>query len=378
MKINVLGGGPAGLYLAYLARKRIPGCEVHVHERNAADATFGFGVVLAGRGMAKLEAADVESFERIKAISRMLGHQRIILNGEAIEIEGAEYGGAVERLKLLNVLQTLCEEQGVRISYHDDVTDPTLLEEADLVVGADGANSTLRNAYNEEFGTYSSSLTNAFSWYGAECDGNGPTLSFRTAGKGAFCAHYYPYTDTMCTFVMECDIAAWQSCGFEEKSDDERQAFCEELFQEDLGGRKLISNNSVWRNFEPVGNRNWVHGHRVLIGDAVRRAHFSIGSGTRIAMEDSIALVDAIAECQDIPSALETYVARRKPKADNLLSAARESYTWYEDMAKRMAGKPVHDFALDYLTRTSNMDVARATVEYPGFMAQLDCAKAAS
>ena len=378
MRINILGGGPSGLYLAYLARKRIPGCEVHVHERNAADATFGFGVVLAGRGMAKLEAADAESFGRIKAISRTLGHQRIILDGDAVEIEGSAYGGAVERLKLLNVLQTLCKEQGVRIRYHDDITDPSLLDGADLVVGADGANSTLRNAHNEEFGTYSSSLTNAFSWYGAECDGNGPTLSFRTAKKGAFCAHYYPYKDSMCTFVMECDAAAWQSCGFDEKSDDERQAFCEDLFRDDLGGRPLISNNSVWRNFQPVGNRDWVHGHRVLIGDAVRRAHFSIGSGTRIAMEDSIALVEALAQSQDISRALETYVVRRKPKADNLLSAARESYTWYEDMAKHMAGKPVRDFAFDYLTRTSNMDAARATLEYPGFMAQLNHEKAAS
>ena len=196
-----------------------------------------------------------------------------------------------------------------------------------------------------------------------------PTLSFRNVGGGAFCAHYYPYTDRMCTFVMECDKAAWDGCGFATMSEAERQGFVADLYAEDLQGQPLISNKSEWHNFQPIWNDHWTHGHRVLIGDAVRRAHFSIGSGTRIAMEDSIALVDALTAHSDIPAALAAYVTARKPAADILIGAARESYTWYEDMGRHMAAAAsARGFAFDYLTRTSRVDAARVAVDYPGFM----------
>lgn len=370
MKINIIGGGPSGLYFAYLARKRLGDVEVNVHERNAPDATFGFGVVLAGAGLARLQAADAESYERLQAITKDLGNQEIILNGGRVSIEGAAYGGAVERLTLLGMLQDICAETGVNVMHHDDITDPRMLEDADLVIGADGANSTLRRAYEAEFGTHGSQLSNAFAWYGAERTHDRPTLSFRNAGGGAFCAHYYPYTDRMCTFVMECDRAAWDGCGFAGMSDDQRQAFVEELYGEDLQGRPLISNKSEWRNFQPVWNDNWTFGHRVLIGDAVRRAHFSIGSGTRIAMEDSIALVKALEQEDGIDAALAAYVAARKPAADILIGAARESYSWYEEMGRHMAAAATpHRFAFDYLTRTSRVDAARVAADYPRFMA---------
>lgn len=369
MKINILGGGPSGLYFAYLARKRLGDVEINVHERNAPDATFGFGVVLAGAGLARLAKADADSFARLSGITKSLGNQEIILNGQAVSIEGQAYGGAVERLRLLNMLQEICTGVGVNIAYHDDIRDPAILDDADLVIGADGANSTLRSAYEREFGTHSSQLSNAFAWYGAERVHERPTLSFRNAGGGAFCAHYYPYTDRMCTFVMECDRAAWDGCGFDAMTDDQRKAFVEHLYADDLLGQPLVSNKSEWRNFQPVWNDNWTHGHRVLIGDAVRRAHFSIGSGTRIAMEDSIALVDALENNRDIPAALSAYVAARKPAADILIDAARESYSWYEDMGRHMGeAQSPHAFALGYLTRTSRVDVARVAADYPGFM----------
>ncbi len=370
MKINVLGGGPSGLYFAYLASKRLGKVEIHVHERNAPDATFGFGVVLAGAGLARLRAADAQSYARLQKITKPLGNQEIVLNGRSVSVEGADYGGAVERLQILNLLQTLCTEVGVRITYHDDIGAPSLLEDADLLVGADGANSTLRRAYAEAFGTHFSQLSNAFAWYGAERLHDRPTLSFRSAGGGgAFCAHYYPYTDRMCTFVMECDRAAWDGCGFEALSDDERKAFVEDLFAEELRGTPLVSNKSEWRNFQPVWNDNWTFGHRVLIGDAVRRAHFSIGSGTRIAMEDAAALVDALAGTGSVEAALPAYVAARKPAADILIGAARESYTWYEDMARHMAAAASpRAFAFDYLTRTSRVDATRVAADYPTFM----------
>lgn len=369
MKINILGGGPSGLYFAYLARMRLGDVEIHVHERNAPDATFGFGVVLAGAGLARLRAADAESYARIERITRQLGNQEIVLNGNPVSIEGPDYGGAVERLKLLNLLQALCAETGVRVTYHEDIADPETLEDADLLIGADGANSTLRRAYAAEFGTHSTQLSNAFAWYGAELQHDRPTLSFRNAGGGAFCAHYYPYTDRMCTFVMECDRAAWEGCGFEALSDDARKAFVETLFADDLKGAPLVSNKSEWRNFQPVWNDNWTHGRRVLIGDAVRRAHFSIGSGTRIAMEDAVALVDALARTNSVEEALPTYVAARKPAADILIGAARESYTWYEDMGRHMAAAAnPHAFAFDYLTRTSRVDAKRVAADHPNFM----------
>lgn len=369
MKINIIGGGPSGLYFAYLARKRLRDVDVHVHERNAPDATFGFGVVLAGAGLAKLAAADAASFERLTGITKALGNQEIILDGRAVSIEGQAYGGAVERLRLLTLLNELCAEVGVTVTHHDDIRDPAALDDADLVIGADGANSTLRAASAAAFGTQGSELSNAFAWYGAERRHDRPTLSFRSAGGGAFCAHYYPYTNSMCTFVMECDRAAWDGCGFGAMSDDERKAFVEQLYVNDLHGQPLISNKSEWRNFQPVWNERWTHGHRVLIGDAVRRAHFSIGSGTRIAMEDSIALVSALEGMRDIPAALAAYVASRKPAADILIGAARESYTWYEDMGRHMAAaKGPYEFAYGYLTRTSRVDAARVATDYPNFM----------
>lgn len=377
MKINVLGGGPAGLYFAYLARKRLGQVEVHVHERNAPDATFGFGVVLAGAGLAKLREADAESFARIEAITEPLNNQDIALNGESVTVSGPDYGGAVARLELLRVLQELCHEAGAILHHGAEVAAPEQLDGADLVVGADGANSTLRARHAEAFGTTTGLLTNAFAWYGARLDHDRPTLSFRTDGGGAFVAHYYPYGGGMCTFVMECDRAAWEGCGFGAMSEDQRKAHVEALFAEDLRGAKLISNKSEWRNFAPVANAEWHVGHRVLIGDALRRAHFSIGSGTRIAMEDSIALVDALAhEAGDVPGALRHFRSERG-RNDRLTQAARESYLWYEDMAAHMASAASpRAFVHDYLTRTSRVDDARVAALYPKFMADLQAEQA--
>jgi len=371
MKINVLGGGPAGLYFALLARKQLGDVEVNVHERNAPDATFGFGVVLAGAGLAKLRAADAESFVRIEAISHPLNNQDIFLNGAGVTVHGPDYGGAVARLELLRVLQVLCRDAGVTLTFCSDIVDPVTLEDADLIVGADGANSVLRERYAAEFGTEKSLLTNSFAWYGAALEHDRPTLSFRHDRGGAFVAHYYPYAKGMCTFVMECDRGAWDDSGFAGMTDDQRTAYVEELFYDDLKGHSLISNKSEWRNFVPTSNRNWTHGHRVLIGDALRRAHFSIGSGTRIAMEDSIALVQSLRECNnEVARALPRFVSARRTN-DQLTSAARESYVWYEEMARHMSSaQSPRAFVFDFLTRTNRVDTARAELLYPEFMAE--------
>lgn len=372
MKISVLGGGPSGLYFAYLARRRLGAVEIDVYERNASDATFGFGVVLAGRGMNNLKAADAESFAAIEGLSRTLRHQQIVLDGEAVHVEGQDYGGAIGRLKLLDRLQDLCRQSGVRLHHKVEIEDPAVLDDADLVVGADGANSMLRAAHSEAFGTSAYYLTNRFAWFGAEVESDCPSLSFRNVPGGAFCAHFYPYAERMCTFVLECDAGAWEGCGFEAMDDDERRRFCETLYRDELQGQPLISNNSNWRQFRVVQNRSWTHGHRVLIGDAVRTAHFSIGSGTRIAMEDAVALVDALAAGGPVAAALDRFVAVRRPVAEKLTDAARDSFTWYEEMAQRMAGRTPYDFAYDYLTRTGRVDHDRLKRDYPGFAAAYD------
>ena len=376
MRINVLGGGPAGLYFAYLAKSRRRELDIHVRERNAREATFGFGVVLAGRGLARLKAADAEIHARLMRIIHPLEDQEIVLEGVSTTIEGAPYGGAVERLRLLALLQDLCREVGVRVTYEDEVTGPSELEDADLVVGADGANSTLRRF--GDFGTRSTRLSNAFAWYGAQRAHDRPSLSFRTGAGGAFCAHYYPYADDMCTFVMECDGAAWGG-EFGRMGDAARQAFVEELYADELHGGPLISNASRWSHFEAVRNARWVDGRAVLIGDAARRAHFSIGSGTRIAMEDAIALASALEEEADVAGALARYVEARKPSADKLIDAARESYTWYEDMGAHMAAADgVLGFALDYLTRTSRVDLARVAADFPAFLRAVEAERVAT
>ncbi|MES2508328.1 MAG: FAD-dependent monooxygenase [Pseudomonadota bacterium] len=384
MKIAIVGGGPSGLYLAILVKRRQPSWPVSVIEQNVADSTFGFGVVLADSGLARIQAADPQVYDKLIAKMTFTGCQTINLKEQPIDINHPAKGGAIARIDLLHALQETAAEAGVDVRFGQRIAHPDELArlglgDADVIVGADGVNSVVRAAHEEGFGTQRSFLTNHFAWFGTQKVFDKSALVFREYQGGAFIAHYYPYCDTGSTFVAECDHATWLKLGLEAMTDDERQQLFEKIFAPELAGEKLISNNSNWRQFPVTHNQHWTVGNCVLIGDAQTSAHFSIGSGTRIAMEDSIALAEALTESAPAgspePTALQrlaTFAARRGPEKDKLLTASRKSYLWYEDIGQWMQRYTPFEFIHAFMTRTGRMGNDRLAQQYPELFAQFE------
>ena len=367
MEFTVVGGGPSGLYFALLAKKNFPSAHVRVIEQNPKSATYGFGIVLADRGLGRFRAADEKSYDAIMEASFVSRHRVLIHREEPVFIEGGGYGGAIARLRLLNILQDRCEELGVELLYDQRIDDPADLP-GDLIVGADGVNSVVRDRFPEEFGVTRYVLGNKLAWYGTEHHFPYPLLSFKTTDKGHFWAAAYAYTERMGTFVAECDAATWEKSGLSALSDEERQRFTEELFADELGGQPLIANKSLWHSLPVIRVKNWSVGRHVLIGDALHSAHPTIGSGTRIAMEDSIALIDALRGTNDIASGLAAFREQREPTKQKLVVAAEKSFTWYEDIGERLDGINPVALVFDFMTRTGRVDRARLEAEYPYFM----------
>lgn len=379
MKVAIIGGGPSGLFLSILLKERMADVDIDVFEQNPEDATFGFGVVLADTGMSNLRSASPVVVDRLAQAMRFNDQHSIVSHEHPIVMKkpGAG-GGAIPRISLLSVLQTRAKELGVRVAYNQRIADFDALD-ADIVVGADGIGSQLRAANEEAFGTTRRMLTNHFAWFGVAKPFASPALVFRKHEGGYFVAHYYPYSDSMSTFVAECDHQTWVDFGMEEMSAEARQALFETVFAPELAGHGLVSNNSIWRQFPVILNANWHVGKQVLIGDALTSAHFSIGSGTRIAMEDAMALADAIvAHPGDVPAALEQYEAVRKPEKAKLISASEASYNWYERIREWMDLPTPHEFVFRFMTRTGRVDAERLRAQFPALMAELAAGGVAS
>lgn len=369
MKITVVGGGPSGLYLAYLVKRDRPGDRVLVIEQNPPDATFGFGVVMADGGLQQLRQVDEQSFERIMRDMYWVDSQRFCHGGDWLWIDKKRPGGAIERIKLLNTLQSLCIQQGVELVYEQRLDDSRVLADADLVVGADGANSTIRRMREAEFGVNARLLGNRFAWYGVDKVFDSSYLDFRFIPGGALVGHFYPYSSTHSTFVMECDASTWTATGMDRMTDDERREFTQSFFVDRLSGRALIANKAVWRQFSVVAVDRWHIGNWVLIGDALRPAHYSIGSGTRLAMEDSIALYRSIVKFPgNVPAILDDFVRERAPIKAKLMSASENSYTWYEKFQSLMRENGLVGLAHNFLTRTGRITPERLVAEFPRFM----------
>jgi 2-polyprenyl-6-methoxyphenol hydroxylase-like FAD-dependent oxidoreductase len=378
MKIAIVGGGPSGLYLAILIKRRRPDFAVTVIEQNSADNTFGFGVVLADSGLSRIQEADPQVHARLVERMNFNGCQTIKVKEEPVELQHPAKGGAIARITLLHLLQEEAAALGTDIRYKVRIEHPRELQalglaDADIVVGADGVNSVVRNAFPSEFGTTRSSLTNHFAWFGTPRVFERSALVFRQWQGGSFVAHYYPYADDASTFVAECDHATWEKLGLEAMSDDERQALFERIFAPELVGAPLVSNKSSWRQFPVIQNARWTAGKHVLIGDAQTSAHFSIGSGTRIAMEDAIALAEALTGPGDAAplQRLAAFVQARGPEKDKLLGASRRRYLWYEDFGEWMRRYNTLEFVHAFMTRTGRLDEGRIAAQYPQLYAQL-------
>jgi 2-polyprenyl-6-methoxyphenol hydroxylase-like FAD-dependent oxidoreductase len=371
MRIAILGAGPAGLYLSYLIKRRAPAADVSVIEQNPADATFGFGVVFSDRALEFLREDDEQTYAAIVPHMESWSDIALVLRGERIVIDGVGFA-AIGRLKLLQLLQARARSVGVEPVYRRTVTDLSELDGFDLVIGADGVNSLVRRTHTKEFGASLDYLTNRFAWFGTAKRFETLTQTFIQTELGSFNAHHYRFSPELSTFVVEVDAATFARAGFAAMDEAHTRALCERVFAEALDGRPLISNNSIWRQFPLVRNARWSHGKYVLLGDALHTAHFSIGSGTRLAMEDAIALDKALAaHPRDIVAALSAYEAARRPILEKLVAGANGSAQWYEHFAAHMALKPV-DFAMSYITRSGRIDLERLRRLSPKFVASYE------
>jgi 2-polyprenyl-6-methoxyphenol hydroxylase-like FAD-dependent oxidoreductase len=369
--IKIVGAGPAGLLFALLIKRRFPDWRVRVFEQNPPDATFGFGVVFSLNALAFLER-DVPDFH-VLLTPRLESWpiQRIVHRNERVDIDGNGFS-AIGRLELNQFLDELCRMAGVGVEYERAIASLGEVEDCDLLVGADGANSFVRRALDGAFQTQADWLTNRFAWYGTAQEFECLSLTFRENDDGHFVAHHYRHSPSMSTFVVECDEATWRRAGLDRMSDQDSRAYCERVFQPDLDGHPLVTNKSIWRQFPLIKTRRWHAGNAVLIGDALRTVHFSIGSGTRLAFEDAIALDRAFAEAgDDVPRALVAFERERRPIVEKIVAAANLSSYWYEDLAEKMKLEPWR-LAYDYMTRSGRMSNERLRELSPKFMARVD------
>jgi 2-polyprenyl-6-methoxyphenol hydroxylase-like FAD-dependent oxidoreductase len=375
MRISVLGGGPGGLYLAGLWKSRHPRDLVQVFEQNPRHATWGFGVVFSDRALDFLREDDPEAANLIAPHLEVWRDITIVHRGQAITIDGVGFS-ALGRLQLLQLLQQRASAAGVLLEFDRTIASPDELAGSDLIVAADGVNSVARRTYADALGTSISHLSNKFIWYGTTKRFDTLTQTFVAHELGTFNAHHYRYAQGMSTFIVECDPATWLRAGFDKAGDEEGAATCEEVFATTLDGHPLISNRSIWRSFPWIWNRKWWHRNVVLIGDALRTAHFSIGSGTRLAIEDALALCKALeAESADLSSALSAYQAARRPVVESLVEASRRSADWYERFPDHMRLAPL-DLAMSYIRRSGRVEDERLRQTAPRFMAQYDAARA--
>ena len=372
MRTAVIGGGPGGLYFSYLWKKRHPDAQIDLFEQNPAGATWGFGVVFSEQALEFLRADDPDTVDAIAP--RMESWKNITLNlrGESVEIDGVGFS-SIGRLDLLQILQARAASVGAALHFETQVSLDQL-SGYDLIVAADGLNSMVRRTFEGDFGTSLSYSSNKFAWYGTTKRFETLSQTFVQTDLGSFNAHHYRYSPNMSTFLVECDLATWQAYGFADKTIEESRAICEKVFAKTLDGHDLISNKSVWRNFPWVWNERWFFKNMVLIGDALHSAHFSIGSGTRLAIEDAIALTKALESERAVSDALGRYQSERQPIVKKLVTAARTSADWYATFPEHMK-LDLMDFAYSYITRSGRIDDARLRAMAPAFMARYEASR---
>jgi len=373
MRIDIIGGGPAGLYFAILMKKADPKHQVTIYERNGPDDTFGWGVVFSGKTLANLRAADEESHAAITNQFEAWDNVDIVHRDEKISIHGNSFSG-IARLQLLKILQHRAEQLGVEVVFRTEIADmETLRSQCDLLVAADGVNSGVRSRYAEQLQPSLDVRAHRYIWYGTNQLFHGLTLTFRENEDGVFAAHSYKFNKTTSTFIVECDPETSRRANLEAKSDEETRRYIAKVFERDLAGHPLLSNNSKWINFVLVKNANWFFENLILLGDALHTAHFSIGSGTKLAMEDAIALAECFQTTSDVTKVLSKFTEVRRPVIEDYQAAAFESMVWFENAAKYVSLAPI-DLAFSAMMRSGRVSYEDLKKRAPEFIERYEAA----
>jgi anthraniloyl-CoA monooxygenase len=373
MNINIIGGGPAGLYFAILMKKAEPSHQIQIYERNGPDDTFGWGVVFSGKTLANLRAADEESHAEITKQFEAWDNVDVVHRDAKISIHGNSFSG-IARLQLLKILQRRAEALGVKLNFRTEVHDvDSLRRECDLLIAADGVNSTVRLQYLEQLKPQLDLRSHRYIWYGTNQLFHGLTLTFRENAAGTFAAHSYKFNQETSTFIVECDPQTWKSAGFENKSDADTREYLAEVFATDLHGYPLLSNNSKWIQFLLVKNENWFFDNVVLLGDALHTAHFSIGSGTKLALEDAIALAESFQQTNDVKHALAHFTQTRRPVIEEYQSAAFGSMLWFENARNYVHLSPM-ELALSVMMRSGRVTYQDLQKRDPKFIEAYEAA----
>jgi anthraniloyl-CoA monooxygenase len=374
MKIDVIGGGPAGLYFAILMKKADPSHEIQVYERNGPDDTFGWGVVFSGKTLANLRTADEPSHAAITETFEAWDNVDVVHRDKKISIHGNSFSG-IARIRLLKILQQRAEQLGVVISFRSEIDDfESMRDSCDLLIAADGVNSAVRTRYADQFKANLDVRSHRYIWYGTNQLFHGLTLTFRENEAGVFTAHSYKFNQTTSTFIVECDPDTWHKAEFNKRSDEETRAYLEKVFAQDLNSNPLLSNNSKWINFVLVKNENWHFENVVLLGDALHTAHFSIGSGTKLAMEDAIALAECCQRTSDVAKALNDFSTTRRPVIEDYQAAAFESMVWFENAKKYVQLNPI-ELALSVMMRSGRVSYEDLKKRAPEFVRQYEAKK---
>ena len=351
MKIAVIGGGPGGLYFAILTKKAMPSWQIDVYERNKPDDSFGFGVVFSDETLGEFLLRDLQSYELIRSRFAYWDDIVVARDGMEVSISGNGFCGC-SRKTLLQLLHRRCREEGVGLHFEAEVSELSRFADADILVACDGIGSQIRSAFEKEFGTSVVLNRNRFVWCGSTKPLDAFTYFFRSTPHGLMVAHSYQYEEGMSTWIFECTDETWRKSGFEVANEADTLARLEKLFAAELGGHTLIGNKSHWRQFPRVHNRKWWHNNIVLLGDAKATAHFSIGSGTKLAMECAIALSDAlIAHPDSHILAFEQYEKARRSRVESIQKAATVSLSWFENM-NRYRDFDFMQFAFGCMTRS--------------------------